>query len=368
MSKFATSKLGIFTNKISKVGKVSSRIWLLSSVFVTLLLILYVINTGVLDFSGQSAEQLDLKRQIIGCSLTKSNQVIQMDRSPLKTITKIGSISYETEVFKTKLAKHDIPALSKVYYTDYVEMDNCLENDDELVIVQKDNIVKAYPKRLLIHHSLINDYIAGIPILISRCNLCDSYAVYIREYRNEELFFGVSGQLYKNNDLIFDHKTESLWTQFDARAKIGTMTDASLEHFAFKVMKYSEMKNLYKNPRIASFDTGHIMNYFGDDPYKNLQQSSEYITTVFYTNNNINPKEHVLAFFYEDEYYAIRLSDIINVNKIFDLNGKSLRVLKFQGSYEFMIDNQKQENIFYRESQWYVWYDFFPQTRILSSN
>ena len=52
--------------------------------------------------------------------------------------------------------------------------------------------------------------------------------MYDREMNKKELTFGVSGLLYESNVLLYDHQTESLWSQLKEEAVTGPQTGTRL--------------------------------------------------------------------------------------------------------------------------------------------
>jgi hypothetical protein len=71
---------------------------------------------------------------------------------------------------------------------------------------------RAYPIRLLSSHELVNDTVGGQPVLISWCPLCFSAVVFERMVEGRELTFGVSGMLYRDNLVMYDHQTKDAGT------------------------------------------------------------------------------------------------------------------------------------------------------------
>ena len=68
---------------------------------------------------------------------------------------------------------------------------------------------------------LVNDELAGRPILVSYCPLCGTGIVFDRRVEGEARRFGVSGLLYRSDLLMYDRETESLWSQFTGAAIAG---------------------------------------------------------------------------------------------------------------------------------------------------
>ena len=76
-----------------------------------------------------------------------------------------------------------------------------------------DDDQRFYPYAILNWHEIVNDEIAGEYVAVTFCPLCGSAIVFDRRIDGEVYSFGVSGKLYQSNLLMYDDKTESLWSQ-----------------------------------------------------------------------------------------------------------------------------------------------------------
>ncbi|WP_433623937.1 DUF3179 domain-containing protein [Halomicrococcus sp. NG-SE-24] len=98
-----------------------------------------------------------------------------------------------------------------------------LADGDRVVGVERDGRARAYPLRVLVWHEVVNDAFGG-PLLVTYCPLCGSSLVAKRLVRGEETVFGVSGQLWWSNLVLYDRATDSLWSQLAATAIRGPVT------------------------------------------------------------------------------------------------------------------------------------------------
>lgn len=73
--------------------------------------------------------------------------------------------------------------------------------------------VKAYPVDLLSLHEVVNDVVGGEPVAVTWCPLCYSALAFERRIDGRVYTFGVSGYLYRANQILFDRETGSLWSQ-----------------------------------------------------------------------------------------------------------------------------------------------------------
>lgn len=90
-------------------------------------------------------------------------------------------------------------------------------SDDEVVIgVARNGASKAYPLRVLNWHEIVNDRFGDEAALVTYCPLCASGMTAVRRVAGEETVFGVSGLLWRDNLVMYDQKTRSLWSQVAA--------------------------------------------------------------------------------------------------------------------------------------------------------
>lgn len=102
-------------------------------------------------------------------------------------------------------------------------------DQDEVIGVYINGEARAYPIRLLSLHEIVNDTVGGLPIAVTWCPLCYSALVFSRVVEDQELTFGVSGYLFKNNLVMYDHQTNSLWSQLLFQGIKGGYNGQALE-------------------------------------------------------------------------------------------------------------------------------------------
>ena len=91
-----------------------------------------------------------------------------------------------------------------------------------------DGQARPYPLRIMIWHEIVNDTLAGRPISVSYCPLCNAAIVFERTVEGAVTSFGTTGKL-RNSDLImYDRETESWWQQFTGEAIAGARTGTRL--------------------------------------------------------------------------------------------------------------------------------------------
>ena len=135
--------------------------------------------------------------------------------------------------------------------------------------------VRAYPIQILTWHELVNDTVAGRPVTISFCPLCNSAVAYDRELGDGTVLdFGTSGSLYQSSLVMYDRQTESLWTHFDGRAVVGHLTGERLALLPMVTVAWQDF--LKENPEaLVLSDTTGFRRSYGSNPYPGYDDAAE---------------------------------------------------------------------------------------------
>ena len=141
-----------------------------------------------------------------------------------------------------------------------------LEDDEPVLAIEVDGEARAYPIQIMTWHEIVNDTIAGRPVTVSYCPLCNSAIAYDRKLGERILDFGTSGKLYQSALVMYDRQTESLWSHFTGQAVIGTLTGAQLELIPMSTVAWSDWRDANADGLVLSRDTGHNRDY-GENPY-----------------------------------------------------------------------------------------------------
>lgn len=130
-----------------------------------------------------------------------------------------------SEIRSGGVPKDGIPALLAVTHGDAAGLD---PREGVLTLAVKDGPEVAYPLRYLMWHEIANDVVAGVPVAVTYCPLCNSGLIFDRRVAGQTLTFGVTGNLRFSDMVMYDHQTESWWQQFTGEAIVGEMTGTFL--------------------------------------------------------------------------------------------------------------------------------------------
>ncbi len=99
-----------------------------------------------------------------------------------------------------------------------------LADDEPVVTLDLDGEHRAYPVQIMIWHEIVNDEVAGTPVSVTYCPLCNSALAFDRRLGDRLLTLGTSGMLYRSDLVMYDRQTESLWSQLEGRTIAGHLT------------------------------------------------------------------------------------------------------------------------------------------------
>lgn len=145
-----------------------------------------------------------------------------------------------------------IPPIDNPTFDPLAEGDEWMGENHPVISLVVGDEARAYPLGILTRHEIANDEIAGMPVAVTFCPLCNAGIVFNREVNGEVLRFGVSGNL-RNSDLImWDNKTLSWWQQFTGQAIVGEMMGTQLEIIPAQMVAWKDFKAAYPDGVVLS--------------------------------------------------------------------------------------------------------------------
>ncbi len=231
--------------------------------------------------------------------------------------------------FRTNTAKHSIPldqilnggpgkdGIPALAHPSFVFADQAkkfFSDASQGIIVTSGTTTRFYPFAILNWHEVVDDTIEGRPLLITYCPLCGSAIVYDRRLDGKERVFGVSGKLYESNLLMYDHETESLWSQVPGEAVVGDETGKKLTLYPSDVLTFGEARKRFPRLEILSRDTGYARDY-QIDPYGDYASRPDIFFPVSVQDRRLPAKEIMYIVNVGDQSIAFRLKDLRETRK-----------------------------------------------------
>jgi hypothetical protein len=166
-----------------------------------------------------------------------------------------------------------IPPIDDPAFEDVGSADGWLSDRDPVLRFAIGEDVRAYPLAILTFHEIVNDVVAGVPVVVTYCPLCNSGLVFERTLDGEVLDFGTSGRLWRSNLVMYDRGTRSLWSQFTGEAIVGDRLGAELDRLPLQIVAWGDFAAGAPDGRVLSRDTGHDRPY-GTNPYTGYDTSA----------------------------------------------------------------------------------------------
>jgi hypothetical protein len=122
--------------------------------------------------------------------------------------------------------KDGIPAIDTPRYESVAHARLWLSDRSPVISIAIGDVARAYPLAILIWHEIANDTLAGRPVVVTFCPLCNTALVFDRELDGVVHDFGTTGNLRYSDLVMYDRQTESWWQQATGEAIVGELTGA----------------------------------------------------------------------------------------------------------------------------------------------
>lgn len=231
-----------------------------------------------------------LKKLLISCFFTFTLfPFLSQAKTTLNGFAIDKPLIAENEILAGGPPRDGIPPIENPKFMDAPKATFLKDGELVLGIHQKKN-AKAYPIKILNWHEIVNDQIGQTPIVISYCPLCGTGMVFERN----DTTFGVSGLLYQSDLLLYDRKTDSLWSQILMQAVNGPRKGEKLKTVPSSLISWGLWKKNFPQTKVLSPNTGHFKPY-NRSPYGNYNQNEKIFFPIRHKNTLYHPKTITLA-------------------------------------------------------------------------
>ena len=260
--------------------------------------------------------------------------------------------------------KDGIPSIDNPKFVSVEEADEWIENNELVLAIIYKGVKRVYPLQIMVWHEIVNDKIAGDPILITYCPLCGSGIAYERRVDGEEVEFGTSGKLYNSNLVMYDRKTDSYWTQIDGLAVVGELTGRRLTPVSIDTVVWRDWKKEHPDSEVLSQDTGFSRAY-GTDPYGSYYEDSFLLFPVEERDDRIHPKTVIFGIEVNGIYKAYKEDDLKELKTIEDtVGGVKIGLERDDAGIVKITNLETGEEIVKERDFWFAWYAFHPDTQL----
>ena len=198
--------------------------------------------------------------------------LLPVERPPAGAVGQFNKTDFDrhsvpyTEILSGGPPKDGIPPIDRPAYTSIEEADVWLNPEEPVILVEIDGHTRAYPIQILMWHEIANDALAGVPIAVTFCPLCNTAIAFERKIDDIVVTFGTSGRLRFSNLIMYDRHTESWWQQATGEAIVGEYTGRRLTTLPAAIIAWETFKESYPDGTVLSRNTGQSRPY-GQNPY-----------------------------------------------------------------------------------------------------
>ena len=190
---------------------------------------------------------------------------------------------------------------------------------DRVIGIEINGVARAYPRRIIDWHEMVNDTVGGFPVSLAYCTLCGSAILYDGRLGERVFRFGTSGLLYRSNKLMYDRQTRTLWEQYTGEPAWGPLVGQGFQLKTLPAVHttWREWKAAHPETTVLDVNTGFLRDYTEGEAYRDYFGNSE------------------LIFPAPDRRGPLKAKDVVVVVRVGgDLLAVSLDLLKREGMVE----------------------------------
>ena len=267
--------------------------------------------------------------------------------------------------------KDGIPAIDNPVFVTKDKAD-FIKNTDRVLALEVNGVTKAYPINILNWHEIVNDKIGDKSFAVTYCPLCGTGAIFSADIKGKHSRFGVSGLLYNSDVLLYDKRTESLFSQILSKAISGQLVGESLTPLVSTHTTWGKWKELYPNTQVLSTDTGYIRDYT-QNPYGDYGSSRALYFPVSSSkdkSDTFHPKETVIGLIDGDNIKMYPFSELDKNGQaefIDIINTKSYTIIWDSANKSAQIKNKDLQVIPTLQGFYFAWSAFYPDSKVYIS-
>lgn len=277
-----------------------------------------------------------------------------------------GSLIPKSQILRGGPPRDGIPSIDNPSFVTPEKSE--FKDEVQVLGVYFKGLAKAYPISILNWHEIVNDKFKAEPVSITYCPLCGSGMAYSGEIDGKITTFGVSGLLYNSDVLLYDRRTNSLWSQILNKAITGEMKGTTLTRINTQRTSLGAWKKLHPQTLVLSTNTGLARDY-QRTPYAGYDKSNSLYFPVANKSDVLHAKEWVLGVEVGGKFKAYPIQELAELKerKLEDQINKQRITLSWDKTVENVeiVDSSGNEVISI-QLFWFAWYAFHPDSEVWS--
>ncbi len=241
-----------------------------------------------------------------------------------------------------------------------------LDEDDRVLGFARDGDARAYPIRILDWHEIVNDRIGDRGLLITYCPLCGTGMAFEVDAADQ---FGVSGLLYNSDVLLYDRRTDSLWSQILGSAVTGLRNRERLRMIPLRHTTWRAWRQSHPTTLVMQPPGGRAVDYT-KSAYRGYHDSARLYFPVAATSRLYHPKDTVIGIDLGSggaRAYPLRELDRATTPLEETIGGVRLRIhfdAEARTGWVERLNDDSATEFPSVLSFWFAWYAFHPDTTV----
>jgi hypothetical protein len=246
--------------------------------------------------------------------------------------------------------KDGIPSIDNPKFISINEAQGQIDDTEPGIAVSLNDVNRFYPFQILVWHEIVNDTLGGQRVLVTYCPLC------------------LSGKLWNSNLVMYDRKTDSMWSQVLGEAIVGEMTGTRLKVLASDQMRFGEWRKLNPTGEVLSRDTG-TTRFYGQDPYGDYYTTPGTFFPVNAEDDRLEQKDFILGIVVNGKAKAYWPEAIKKAGEIEDLFESKIIIVRYESDIDAVrLFEKKSSGVLERINPfptfWFSWVAVHPNTEL----
>ncbi|MEK7149143.1 MAG: DUF3179 domain-containing protein [Patescibacteria group bacterium] len=265
--------------------------------------------------------------------------------------------------------KDGIPPIDNPKFVSIADASKFLNDSEPGIALDVNGTARFYPFQILVWHEIVNDTINGQRVLVTYCPLCLSGIVFDPVVRGERVEFGTSGKLWNSNLVMYDRKTDSLWSQILGEAIVGETTGTQLKVLPSDMIRFGEFKTQHLKGTVLSRDTG-ATRFYGQDPYGDYYTTPGTYFPIGKKDDRLGDKDFILGIVVNGKAKAYLPDAVKKAGEVTDqFEGKTIIARHEKEIDAVRLFEKKADGTVERINPfgafWFSWVAAHPDTKLL---
>lgn len=172
-----------------------------------------------------------------------------------------------------------------------------LRDDDVVFGLQLNGEARAYPRRIVAWHELVEDEVGEQPVVLVFCRPCGGAVAFDPRAGDERYTLGASGLVHESRTLLFDAETGSLWDPLTGRPIAGPLLGRGIEldRYPLLTTTWGDWIARHRSTFTLDLDTGFVRDYAPGAGLRDEPQSDEPEFPLSTLDGRLPPETAVLG-------------------------------------------------------------------------